>query len=99
MLDHLSVLKAVDGLFFLSNTKPLGKREAPSVHEDSFAVFLHLFYNFQLQQSRLRIILFDIKVETSNKIDMDNRFVVCVNPMVNFVSDLGTSVLVKRIQS
>ena len=56
MLDHLSVLKAVDGLIFLSETKHLSIREA------SIAVFLHLFYNFQLQQSWLRRTLFDIKV-------------------------------------
>ena len=64
MLDHLLVLKAVDGLIFLSNTK-------------YSSIFFHLFYNFQFLQ-------------TSDSIDMDNRLVVCVYPMVNFVLDLST---------
>ena len=62
MLDHLSALKALDGLIFISNTNHLSIREAPSVYEASFAVLFHLFYNFQLQQSWHRIICSDIKV-------------------------------------
>ena len=47
------------------------------------SIFPHMFYNFQS-------ILHAIKVETSNNIDTDDRPVVCVYLMVNFVLDLST---------
>ena len=84
MPDHLSVLKPVDDLIFLSESK-------------CYSIFLHpggeaarALQPFQLVLCNLCSIRYNTNQLISNNIYKDNRFFVCVYPMANFVLDLST---------
>ena len=77
--DHLSDLKAVDGLYFLSESK-------------CYSIFLHLGGEAAraCHPFSLCSILYNTNQLISNNIYKDNRLSGCVYPMINFVLDLIT---------